>query len=167
MSKTCQCCGAAITGSKCGYCGFVEIIDMDGSGREVVEKMAGVRRKNLAGTVTDLSVVSYRYKWNEEKSRLELDKKEILRLADGRDCYPGLLWTDYSFGQLAAGKELTLEIAYKVRGVQKQVSCKVTPVQSEDFWKIGLLIGQDLKLKLFLGTKQSYAEAEPVALELL
>lgn len=166
MKKICQCCGAELTGSRCAYCGFVEIIDMDGTGNEVVQNMAAVHKKNLVAAITDISIVSYSYKWNEAKSRLELDKKETLKLADGNDCYPGMLWTAQSFGQLAAGKDLTLDISYRFRGVQKQVSCTVPTVQSDDFWQVGLLIDQNLKLKVFLGTKKKNAEAEPVALEL-
>lgn len=167
MGKTCQCCGAELTGSRCGYCGFVEIIDMDGTGSEVVRSMAAVHKKNLAAAITDISIVSYSYRWNDAKSRLELDKKEELKLADGADCYPGLLWSTQDFGQMAAGKDLSLDLSYRVRGAEKHLSCTIPTVQCDDFWKLGLLIDQNLKLQLLLGTEKKHAQTEPMPLELL
>lgn len=166
MSNVCQCCGTKMNTSKCNYCGFVEIIDMDGSGTELVQSMAANHKKNIVGAITDLCVVSYSYKWNEAKSRLEMDKKEELKLADGVDCYPGMKWTSQAFGQLPAGKDITLEISYKFRGAKKKLSCTIPTVQCDDFWKVGMVIDQSLKLKIFLGTEKNHTESSAFDLEL-
>ena len=106
MSNVCQCCGAQMNTTRCDYCGFVEIIDMDGSGTELVNSMAASHKQNIVAAITELSVVSYSYRWNEAKSRLEMDKKEEIKLADGVECYPGLKWTSQDFGQMSAGQEM-------------------------------------------------------------
>lgn len=166
MSSACQCCGAQMNGSKCGYCGFVEIIDMDGSGTELVRSLAAAHRKKLAAALTDLSVVSYRYAWNEAKSCLEMDRKEELKIADGADCCPNVKWSSRDFGQLPAGEEITLDISYRFKGVKKQRSCTIPTVRCSDFWKIGMVIDRNLKLKIFLGTEKKYSESAALELEL-
>lgn len=110
--------------------------------------------------------MTYAYKWNEMKSRLELDKKSEQRLANGIECYPVIKWTNNIFGQLPVGKDIALKLSYKFKGVKRQISCAVPTVQCEDFWKLGIIIDQSLKLKVFLGTERNYAESAPLNLEL-
>ena len=166
MSNVCQCCGAQMNTTRCDYCGFVEIIDMDGSGTELVNSMAASHKQNIVAAITELSVVSYSYRWNEAKSRLEMDKKEEIKLADGVECYPGLKWTSQNFGQMSAGQEITLELTYKFKGRKKKLSCTIPTVQCEDFWKLGMVIDQNLKLKLFLGTEKTQTQSAALELEL-
>lgn len=166
MSSACQCCGTQMKGSKCGYCGFVEIIDMDGSGTELVQNMAAAHKKRLIAALTDLAVVSYRYTWNEAKSCLEMDRKEELKIADGADCCPNVKWSSQDFGQLPAGKDITLDISYRFKGVKKQCTCVVPTVQCDDFWKVGMVIDRNLKLRILLGTESKHAKSAAFDLDL-
>lgn len=166
MSNICQCCGTKMNASKCDYCGFVEIIDMDGSGTELVQSMAANHKKNIASVITDISVVSYSYKWNEANSRLEMDKKEELKIADGTDCYSKIKWGNQVFGQLPVGKNITLNISYKFKGNKKPLSCSIPTVQCDDFWRVGVVIDKTLRLKVFLGTERNHTESAALDLEL-
>lgn len=166
MRNVCQCCGGELQSNRCSYCGFVEIIDLDSSGTEFVKNMAASHKKKLVAAITDLSVISYRYKWNPAKSRLEMSKKEQLKLVDGVECYPGMRWTTQDFGQMPAGKDITLDISYKFNGKIKQLSCTLSTVQCDDFWKIGMVIDQSLKLRVFLGTEKKHTQSPALDLEL-
>ena len=166
MSNICQCCGTKMNTSKCDYCGFVEIIDMDGSGTELVQSMATNYKKNSASVITNISVVSYSYKWNEANSRLEMDKKEELKIADGADCYSNIKWCSQDFGQLPAGKDIMLNITYKFRGKKKQLSCTIPTVQCDGFWRVGVVIDKTLRLKVFLGTERNHTESAALNMEL-
>lgn len=166
MGNICQSCGAEMIGSKCGYCGFREIIDMDESGTDLLRTMVESHKKKLAESITDISVVTYAYRWNQEKYGLEQVKKEMTRLADGKDCYPNVHWTAQPFGQVNAGQNLKIELSYKVCGKQKQLICEIPAAVCNDFWKIGLLIDETLHLQVYLGTRENSTASSPLALEL-
>ena len=166
MSNVCQCCGTKMNTSKCDYCGFVEIIDMDGSGTELVQSLAATHKRNILGAITDICVLSYIYKWNEAKSRLEMVKKEELKLADGTDCYQRIRRSHYSFGQIPAGQDMSIELHYKYGGEKKSLICTVPTVQCDDFWKLGVQIDEQLRLKLYLGTTEKYTESMQMPLSL-
>lgn len=166
MRNVCQCCGGEMQGNRCPYCGFVEIIDLDSSGTKFVKSMAASHKEQLVAAITDLSIISYRYKWNPAKSRLEMSKKEELKLADGAECYPSMRWTSQNFGQMPAGKDITLDISYKFKGKKKQLSCTLPTVQCNDFWKVGMVIDQALKLRVFVGTEAKNTQSPALDLEL-
>ncbi len=166
MSNVCQCCGRPIRGSRCGYCGFVEIIDMDGSGAELVRNMAEKHRKNIIAALTDLSIISYTYQWNAERSRLEMHSQEELSLAAGADCYPHTKWTGQAFAQMPATQDITLELSYKYKNNKKRITCTIPTVRCDDFWKIGFAIDRSLKLTVLLGTQKNHTQSAPMDLEL-
>ncbi len=168
MEHRCQCCGTVNTRSKCSYCGFTEIIDMDRDGTSTVTHLAAVHKHFLRKRIRDISVVTYPYQWNPETSSLEAKKEELVWLADGKDCL-GTHWTEATFGQLTPGKEITLKFSYKLEGGSKQnytCEAKITPVACDDFWKIALWIGPNLRMHVDLGAPTRYASAEWIPLDL-
>ena len=166
MQKKCQCCGTDVSGSKCAYCGFREIIDMDESGTELLHTLVSNHKERLIEGITDISVVSYLYGWNQKKSALEKKQKEVVKLADGKDCYRNIHWAAQNFGQLASAKEIQLEFSYRVNGNEKTLTATLPAVICDDFWKIGLTIDEALHLQIFLGTQRNYSKTEQIPLDL-
>lgn len=166
MQKKCQCCGAEITGSRCDYCGFREIIDMDESGTELLHALVSSHKKRLIDGITDISVVTYLYEWDAKKTALEKKNKEVLKLADGTDCYRNIYWAKQDFGQMVSVKKIELELSYRFNGNEKQLTVSLPSVTCDDFWKLGLVIDEALKLQVFLGTKKNHVKSELLALDL-
>lgn len=166
MQKKCQCCGAELNGSKCAYCGFREIIDMDESGTELLRTIVSSHKKRVIEGITDISVVSYLYEWNAKRAALEKKKREVIKLADGTDCYLNDYWAKQDFGQMPAEKVIRLEISYYVNGNEKQLTVTLPSVSCDDFWKLGLHIDETLRLQIFLGTKKNHTSSEWLALDL-
>lgn len=166
MQKKCQCCGADMNGSKCGYCGFREIIDMDESGTELLHTLVSNHKNRVIEGITDISVVSHLYGWNAKKAALEKKKKETLKLADGTDCYRNLYWAGQDFGQLASLKEIQLEISYRVNGNEKQLTVTLPSPSCDDFWKLGLTVDESLHLQILLGTEKSHTSSQWLSLDL-
>lgn len=166
MQKKCQCCGADMNGSKCSYCGFREIIDMDESGTELLHTLVSNHKKRVIEGITDISVVSYLYGWNVKRAALENKKKEVLKLADGTDCYRNIYWAKQDFGQMPTEKVIRLEISYFVNGSEKQLTVTLPSVSCDDFWKLGFQIDETLHFQVFLGTKKNHVSSEWLALDL-
>lgn len=166
MQKKCQCCGVETARSKCDYCGFREIIDMDESGTELLQTLVRNHQQRLVEGITDISVVSYLYGWNQKKSALEKKKKEVVKLADGKECYRNTHWSEHNFGQLASAKEIQLELSYQVNGKEKTLTANLPAVICDDFWKLGLTIDETLHLQIFLGTQKNYSSTEWIPLDL-
>lgn len=166
MQKKCQCCGADMSGSRCGYCGFREIIDMDESGTELLRSLVSAHKKRLLKGITDISVVSYQYAWNAGKSALEQKAREQIKLADGEDCYGKVYWAKQEFGQLPSAKEVRFALSYRINGAERTMEVALPSVICDDFWKLGLIIDESLKLQVFLGTGKHHTVSEILALNL-
>lgn len=153
------------TGSRCGYCGFREIIDMDDSSTELISNLAEAHREKLSGSLTDISVMVYEYSWDQTALGLEKQRKVLRKLVDGKAGYPQMVWGDIKLGQQEPGQPIPLQLSYQVNGRTKELQTSVTPVQCRDFWKLGVQIDRTLHLKVFLGTEEQYAVSERIPLE--
>lgn len=165
MDKVCQCCGMERTGSRCGYCGFREVIDIDGSSTELINSLAEVHRAKLAESITDISVMVYEYSWNQTSLGLEQQRIISRRLTDGKNCYPQMVWGKVKLGQQEPGQQFPLQLSYRINGTTKELQIPMTPVRCKDFWKLGIQIDRTLHLRIFLGTEDRYAISEPVPIE--
>lgn len=165
----CICCGTATEGrSFCPYCGFVQVVSMDTEGDKYNEKIKKEHRQEVIDALKNFSVVSYRYKWNAGASRLDLDTEERVKIADGKECDGNVRWAKETFGQsLAEDKPIKLTIHYTCDGKKKQVTCSLKPVQCNDFWKLGVMIDQNLRLVVCLGTEQNHVKSSPMNLALI
>ncbi len=164
----CPCCGRHVEGKYCGFCGFhmSEILGIRSAAQ--VEALGAAHRENFLGDLKDISLVNYHYQWDPETSRLEFHHADERRLADGRDCHPGIFWSGPLFGQLDTNDypDLELTLSYRWRG--RLGSCKVTvpTVRTDDFWRVGLLLDAQLRLQVFLGSPTKFSVSQPVMLDL-
>ncbi len=164
----CACCGNPLEGQKCGYCGFLNIASFDEAAERENAKDATNYRENLIRQISDISILGYQYGWKEEKNKFDLLKTTKMKLADGMQCYGDTYWSDQDFGQTISDdiKERELEFEYTFNGEKKTLKCNITPVKCDDFWHIGLKITDQLKLIVYLGREDKYAESKPMDLEL-
>lgn len=166
MSRKCLCCSKPLARQTCEYCGFVDVEVLTADAESFLAEEIQHYARSIVSSITDISVISFVYKWNEAKSRLEMDKKEELKIADGVECYQKIKWTSQNFGQLPVGKNITLDVSYMFRGARKQISCTIPTVQCNGFWKVGVAIDSALRLKVFLGAENNHTESAAIDLEL-
>lgn len=164
----CPCCGRYADGDYCGFCGFhvAGILGIRSADR--VETIAAAHRERFLSALTDIAVVNYHYRWNAETSRLEMHHADERILADGKACHPGIFWSDPLFGQLDTDDFPTLDLmlSYRWNGARKTLRVTVPTVRTHNFWQVGLLIDDQLRLRVFLGDPTEFTTSEPVALDL-
>lgn len=162
--KTCPICGRELSGDTCDYCGF----RVAGVQSALVNALAQAHRQKLLETVTDISVVNYEYTWNQELSRLMVSDVSERKLADGKQCSPGVFWTEPLFAQLDPDDYPAVEMLlhYCVNGQKKSLKLNIPTIQCDDFWRMGLLIDGSLRLCVFLGSPAKFTVSEPIELEL-
>ncbi len=164
----CPCCGRHVTSGYCGFCGF-HVAGLAGiRSKAQVEARAAAHRELYLSDLRDISIVNYHYEWNPETSRLEFRNADERRLADGRDCHPGIFWSEPIFGQLSTEDYPSLELmlSYRWRGNRKTCRVTVPTVRTDSFWQVGLLMDAQLRLQAFLGDPTKFSVSEPVALDL-
>ena len=163
----CVCCGNAISGQLCGYCGFMNIAALDEEAADEIKKEADVYRREVIDKLSDFSVVSYEYGWIEKDSKFDLISTKNVKIADGNDCVNGVFWSKDQFGQNLEGNNTSqqIEISYKYDGKKKKFNCSLIPVQCDDFWHLGLEITKELKLMVYLGNSGKSAKSEPIELD--
>lgn len=164
LPKTCPSCGKDLNGDSCGYCGF----RVAGAQSALINVLAQAHRQKILEAITDIGVVNYQYEWSEEFSRLTVRNVSERKLADGKQCSPGVFWSEPLFAQLDPNDypALELQMYYSVKGKKKQIKLDMQTIRCDDFWRIGLLIDASLNLRVFLGSPAKFTVAEPIALEL-
>lgn len=165
----CACCGNLLDGQKCAYCGFRNIASFDEDAETENTKDANNYRRGLIQRISDISIAGYQYGWKADKSVFDLLKTTKTKLADGMQCYGDIYWSDQDFGQTIRDdiKDCVLELEYAFNGEKKSLKCNITPVKCDDFWHVGLKITDQLKLIVYLGREDNYAESEPMDLEMM
>jgi len=167
--ERCLCCGTVTEGrSFCPYCGFVQVVSMDSAGEQYNDAIRKEHRNEVVSLLKNFSISSYYYRWNEATSQLELDKSETVKLADGKDCDNRIFWSSQTFGQNRPenGQPMKLTLNYTFDSNRRQVTCQIKPVQCDDFWKIGVMIDQNLRLVVCLGNEKNCAKSVPMDLNL-
>ena len=166
MQNRCHCCVADMTNQTCSYCGFFEPVALDESGEQFIKSQAALHRAKVIASITDIAVISHKYTWKESASGFEKIKTEQIKIADGRECDNRIVWTRQEFGQLPDEKPLQLSLSYRTNGIEKQLVCELPRARCDDFWKVGVQIGHDLRLKVFLGREKQHTESKSLALSL-
>ena len=146
---------------KCSYCGYENRAILN------VELDDSMDFKNgVLSQVKDFSIMANQYKWNASKETFDSTPSEISLPEDknnGKALMEGIVFTDPIIAQVGIGEEQELEICYSVNGKSKTVIAKITPKQSDDFWKLGMKIDENLKLHVYLGE----TESDSIPLELI
>lgn len=168
MATTCLCCSGVVTGDYCTYCNFPSIKNPTERSSARALQQAMMHANKIVASLTDFSIVSYHYAWVPERSRLEYQSEENLRLGDARDFFNTIVWADQNFGQLrnGTGTELNLAVSYHYYGTEKVVHCNIPTVKCDNFWKFGISMDRTLHLRLYLGSGKKFIESAPIALDL-
>lgn len=166
--EDCPCCGRRVEGDYCGFCGFHVAGILGIRSQDRVDAIATAHREAFLRDLTDIAIVNYHYRWNPDSSRLEMYHADERRLANGTDCHPGIFWSDPLFGQLDTDDYPTLELmlSYRWDGQRKTLRVPVPTVRTDNFWRVGLLIDDQLRLRVFLGDPTEFTTSEPVNLDL-
>ena len=165
--RICRCCSSSFQGNRCEICGFPYINALDDAGEAQIRRNAAEYKTNLLKNLTDFSIESYRYVWNESAKTLKLAASEPVFVTHGADCHNSVVWSDEDFGQYPAEKKpFQLAISYRINGQKKNLSVSMTPVQTSGFWHVGMSINDQLRLVVYLGSKASHTKSQPIALSL-
>ena len=167
-SKVCTCCGGIVIGTHCTYCNFSTESGATATTPKMELTRAAAHAESIIASLTDFSIVSYRYGWEPKRSRLEYQSEEILSLGDAQDFFQNIVWCNRGFAQLrnGTGTELKLTLTYYFKGKKKQIACTLPTVKCDSFWLFGISLDPSLHLKLHLGSGKKFIETAPIALEL-
>lgn len=167
MARKCKVCTRDIIGSKCGYCNYTNVEVLDNSGSEVELERTANYKAELLTRITDFSINAYTYKWNPITSKLD-SGRACIKIADTIKCFDEIMWSTESFGQNLDEKqqERPVTISYKFDGKEKELNVKLRLIKCNDFWKLGVMINQDLTVSFSLGTVDNYTVSGPFELEL-
>lgn len=168
LVSVCKCCGGTVISNSCIYCGFSLDDDALLIAPEALHLRAAAHAEKIIASLTDFSIVAYRYTWEPKRSRLELQSEEIIPLGDAQDFYQNIAWANREFGQLrnGTGTELHLAITYYHNGRKKILNCTIPTVKSDRSWRFGIFLDASLHLKLYLGSGKKYIKTAPIALDL-
>lgn len=168
MSKACKCCGHEVVGSKCPYCGCMNIALLDNSASSTESERCNKYKMKIIEQLRDFSIEAYNYKWNETTSKLELVGRIHTKIADGNDSFGKIKWSEKSFGQNFDDneKERTVTIGYEFKDQKHTINAVLKTVKCDDFWKIGIRLNDDLTISIYLGTESNYTSSGPYPIEI-
>ncbi|MDR1537127.1 MAG: hypothetical protein LBU32_03870 [Clostridiales bacterium] len=156
----CLCCGQDINNeSRCHYCGLAVVINLDEFG--IAQSLADAHKKRLLSFISEISVLVLDYVNLE--GEIQALPERWAKIADASDCLNRIVWCDERFAQFE-GQHLKLSVYY--RGpLRKESTLFIKRPNTGDFWKVGIMITDSLKLRVFLGEESSFTFSD-VALEL-
>ena len=162
----CKFCGGESESQYHEYCGFFNAYNLGGEYEDKVDiekhknsseyKASQMYHDLTIKGITDISLVSYEYGWDEKSSQYKLLNTTTLKLADGNQCDGKVYWVPGKEFCQPPEKDIqsqTLEIFYKFNGTQYKAKCGITPVRSDDFYHIGVEVTRDFNLYIYLGSE--------------
>ncbi len=165
----CLVCTRELSNNKCEYDGFVTFAYFQPSDLASQLPRAKAHRDNILSGIC-FSVDAKEYKWNEKTMKFDSIKSMDIKIADGLSCFEKIAWANQPLGQSLEDKpqqnEKEIVINYKVKDKKKTATLKITPVQCNDFWKIGVIINADFTFNVVLGTAENYATSSSAQLVL-
>lgn len=167
MVEKCKACLRIIAGSECKYCGFICVESLDDYGDQLESERVAQYRAGLLEKITDFSINAYTYKWNPTTSKLD-SGRACIKIAGAVKCFDEIVWSSESFGQNLDEdhQERPVTISYKFDGKEKELNVKLKTIKCNDFWKLGVMINQDLTVSFSIGTVDNYVVSGPFDLEL-
>jgi hypothetical protein len=150
--------------SRCVYCGMPVIIDIDGTAADKIEAEAAKYRSGLVSKITGISTAAFSY---AVKDNQFVDNGEItIPIADGTKCFKHPIWAGKDFVQAPGQGKQRLTIEYKFGGKPQSLSCEINTPKTEDFWKIGVMLDERLRLNVYIGAEKQHSSAENLDLSL-
>jgi hypothetical protein len=141
---------------------MLEIIPTDDNGENFVHRKAGEFRDKAVSQINAISaeVFTYTVKNNEF---VDTGKKTI-RIADGAECFKRLVWAKENFAQAPEQGKRPMTIRYTFDGKPKSVSFDIATPKTGDYWKIGIMLDDHLKLNVYLDEEKACAKALKLSL---
>ncbi len=162
MGRKCLCCQSEMTGGKCARCGFVPIVAVDTSGELLSRKKLETYRATLLSKIRDISILTYNYQRNNSTGILEKRGENRFKIADGVDCFNKIYWADWKFSQHPEEqwKKQALHVSYTYEGKEIEYTTEIMPVQTDDFWKVGVKLYEDFSLQIFIGNEKQNSSSD-------
>jgi len=148
----CTVCGSAIKEGRaqCGYCGFFPGFTFDDAGLAAEQRDADDHREAIVSKLKNFSVSVYDNS-NENSSRSGQGTPRLL-FGDGKECDNDVVWSREIFTQYRDEKTERLTINYESAGKKKSGAISIDIPPTVNYWRIGLKINSNLKLRVYLGT---------------
>jgi hypothetical protein len=140
------------------------VIIMDKDGENFALQEAGKFRDKLVARISAISVEVFGYTFKDGK--VAGGGRNNILLADGKDCFKKVFWHGQDFVQVPNQGKRQMTIRYKADGKDKNVSVDIDTPKTEDFWKLGVMLDEHLRLNIFVGGEKQHTSANGVALSL-
>lgn len=171
ITENCICCGFILDEmGECPYCGYNPIIELSGSdpNDETLKADATKWRQQLIDKLSDIKFeLNKGGPLSDKGESVELNTIKI-KLADGNDCYEKIVWADEDIWQdQEVELDKTIPINYVFDGKEYTADVQIKTIRTDDWWKFGVTLEDNLHLRFFLGTKDNYSQSELVPLKLV
>lgn len=165
----CKCCGRETESSKCWYCRHQNITLLDDSGLQKEIERGQKKKQQILDSIKDISINKFIYKWNDDQNTIEPAGTERDVICNGTSCYENTVWSSSEFAQVPAVENgaKSITIFYTLDGVSKSVTTEINTIATEDFWKIGVKITDDLRMVVYLGTVSNNSSSEAFDIDLI
>lgn len=122
----CKCCNKQVSGSKCTFCGFVNIAVLDDSAlqrelqRAAEHKKTIQYKKAILSLISDFSIEAFTYKYNKATNKLEEKDRRKIVLLDSVDSFNRKYWSNKSFMQNIEEKASKRDVRIKFFLIKKK-----------------------------------------------
>lgn len=165
----CKCCKHEIETGMCWYCHHGNIVSFDESEEQSEIERGQKKKQQILDSIKDISINKFIYKWNDDQNTIEHAGTERDVICNGTSCYENTVWSSSEFAQVPAVENgaKSITIFYTLDGVSKSVTTEINTIATEDFWKIGVKIRDDLRMVVYLGTVSNNSSSEAFDIDLI
>ena len=161
----CRCCGAQMSSNICNYCGMKEVVALDESGEKILQSEAQNYKNSIINSITDISVVAYKLKMENKKILID-EENPIIIANEAKDCFNNYCLSDQCFESEQSDSSREMKLEYKVNGEKKEVLCRCALPETEKDWKVSVMLSENLKLNVRIGTESCFTEIKDIELDL-
>jgi hypothetical protein len=137
---------------------------MDENGRNFALQEAEKFRDKAVSRISAISaeVFTYTVKNNEFVD----NGKKTIRIADGAECFKRHVWAGENFVQAPDQGKRPLTIRYTFDGKPQSVSFDIATPKTGDYWKIGAVLDEHLRLNIVVGGENQNTIVKDINLSL-
>lgn len=146
----------------CPRCGFVhyQVIGDTGEAKSAFERMAANHRKAFLHSF-DLGVTVY--SWKDQDGTIVLDQQKRMSFGRADALLDGEVWLDQHFARVPQDT-LTVDLSVrKEDGRERMIPISIPALREKQLQRLGITLGQDLRVCLNLKNEQSRTASQPVA----
>jgi len=168
-TNVCRTCGKDLGSDvKCTYCGKIFVEATDPKTEERLNKLGKESRMEIVGRIK--AILTEIHKGEPLSDKCEVPKLNTMKvkIADGSDCYGKIVWADENIWQdQSVNLDKTIPVSYMFDGKEYTTEIQIKTRRTNDWWKFGVRLEENLHLRFFLGTKDNYSQSELVPLKLI